>query len=470
MDLAMHLPATILIIDDTPENLEVLAIPLAREGFQVAVATDGESAIEQLQYLTADLIFLDVVMPGIDGFETCRRIHQNPRTADIPIIFMTALGDIEYKVRGFEMGAVDYITKPFQQLEVLLRAKVHLSLRFMTHTLAEQNQQLQYQIAQRQKAEDELKMLNVNLEQEVSRRTAKLQEALANLEVAQSALLQQNEMLEHRVQKRTEELQVAKEAADAASQAKTDFLANMSHEVRTPLNGILGYAEGLELSGNLSEKEQRWVNGIGRCGMHLLTLINDILDFSKIEAGKMELCPMRLYFRPFLEEVIEFFNFQAEERKLQFHCDLDPMLPEQLFVDGKRLRQVLVNLLGNAFKFTPEGSVQFRVLLLTPPLGLLTLTASPGAATVMLKFVVKDTGIGLNAAELGLIFAPFEQAKQDQIRSKGTGLGLAISQKLVEMMGSSIELQSQLGEGSCFSFTVVFPCHIPARSALSSLY
>ncbi|MBF2073517.1 MAG: response regulator [Synechococcales cyanobacterium C42_A2020_086] len=259
-----------------------------------------------------------------------------------------------------------------------------------------------------------------------------------------TALEQSNLELEQRVEQRTAELKDAKDAADAANQAKSEFLANMSHELRTPLNGILGYAQILQRTEPLTDKGQQGVNVIQQCGSHLLTLINDILDLAKIEARKLELYPVDFYLLAFLESVTEICRIRAEQKCLAFSVQLDPDLPISVRADEKRLRQVLLNLLGNAIKFTEQGSVCFRVARATSaPLG-----------QHRLRFEVIDTGVGMTAEQLQTIFLPFEQVGDRQQRAEGTGLGLAISQKIVSLMNSQIEVESEPGHGSRFWFEV----------------
>ncbi|MDM9385462.1 PAS domain S-box protein [Chlorogloeopsis sp. ULAP01] len=234
----------------------------------------------------------------------------------------------------------------------------------------------------------------------------------------------------------------AKEAAEAASFAKSEFLANMSHELRTPLNGILGYAQILQRSKHLKEEERSRIDVIYQCGSHLLTLINDILDLSKIEAQKVELIPTDFHFPAFLQGVAEMCRIRAELKNIQFHSQLAPELPIGIHGDEKRLRQVLINLLSNAIKFTDAGSVTFTIAY-----------ASEGK----IRFEVRDTGVGIPQEKLQAIFQPFEQVGDSRRQTEGTGLGLAISQRIVELMGSTIQVQSEVGIGSIFWFEVILP-------------
>ncbi|MBH8561147.1 PAS domain S-box protein [Nostoc sp. CENA67] len=234
----------------------------------------------------------------------------------------------------------------------------------------------------------------------------------------------------------------AKEAAEAASFAKSEFLANMSHELRTPLNGILGYAQILQRSKHLQEDERSRIDVIYQCGSHLLTLINDILDLSKIEAQKVELIKSDFHFPAFLQGVAEMCRIRAELKNINFQYQLASELPVGIRADEKRLRQVLINLLSNAIKFTDAGSVNFTISY---------------AAEGKIRFEVRDTGIGIAQEKHQAIFQPFEQAGDNRRQTEGTGLGLAISQRIVELMGSTIQVQSELGIGSIFWFDVNLP-------------
>jgi signal transduction histidine kinase/FixJ family two-component response regulator len=277
------------------------------------------------------------------------------------------------------------------------------------------------------------------LAQSFNRMAQQLGESFATLE-------KNNQELEIRVEERTAELKEAKITADTANHAKSEFLANMSHELRTPLNGILGYAQILQRSPTLAEKERNGINIIHQCGSHLLTLINDILDLSKIEAQKMELYSTDFHFPAFLQSVAEICRIRAEQKNITFTYQVESEITQCIHADEKRLRQVLINLLGNAIKFTDKGGVTFKVEVID--------NAKEQLPITKIRFQIEDTGVGMSDEQLEKIFLPFEQVGSESRKSEGTGLGLTITQKILSLMNSSISVKSQLGEGSICSFDI----------------
>ncbi|WP_020599240.1 ATP-binding protein [Spirosoma panaciterrae] len=266
--------------------------------------------------------------------------------------------------------------------------------------------------------------------------------------VAEEKLRQTQEQLEATVIERTREYLKARDAAEMANRAKSEFLANMSHELRTPLNGILGYTQLFQRDRTLTTQQQHGISIIHNCAENLLLLINDVLDLSKIEAQKLEVDHKPFSLNELVTNITSLIRVKAEQKNLSFYFQAPASLPEMVVGDERKLRQVLINLLGNAVKFTDRGGVSLKVI------------PQPND---QLTFQVDDTGIGIPPDKLDLIFLPFQQVRAESRFVEGTGLGLTITEKLISLLQGTLRVISTPGEGSSFRVTVPLPAVVVSR-------
>lgn len=391
----------ILIVDDTPENLQVLSATLSDRGYKVRGVINGKMAIRAARSGCPDLILLDIKMPEMDGYEVCTQLKEDPKTSEIPVIFISALDEVLDKLTAFQVGGVDYVTKPFHVAEVLARIEHQLTIQRLKKQLLDRNKELQEEIIERKKAE---------------------------------------------------------EAAAAASLAKSQFVANMSHELRTPLNAILGFTQVMSRDSVLSHENLENLRIINRSGQHLLELINDVLDLSKIEAGIIGLDQRSFDLYQLLDTLEEMFQIKAETKKMQLRFSVQANVPQYIKTDEKKLRVCLINLLANAMKFTQDGGrIWLRVSVESNQQQPAESEIHPNYTSVeplLILFEVEDTGVGIAAAEIDTLFDAFVQTQAGRKAADGTGLGLTITKKYVQIMGGDIWVKSVLGEGSSFKFNI----------------
>lgn len=300
-DLNVVVQNNILIVDDILDNLDLLSRILTRRGYLVRSVETGIAAIEIAQSGWADLILLDINMPEIDGYEVCRRLKEDARTDNIPIVFLSALDEVLDKVTAFSVGGVDYITKPFQIKEVVARVKTHLQLRNLQKSL--------------------------------------------EIEVAS----------------RTRDLAMALQEAKAANSSKNIFFSQITHELRTPMNAVLGFVQLMQRDKQLSSEQQEYLQIINHSGEHLMALINDVLEVSKIEAGRLTLERHNFDLFRLLKNLEEMWRLKTNAQNLQFGIKQGDFVPRYIQTDQQKLQQVLINLLANAVKFTKAGQVTLKV-------------------------------------------------------------------------------------------------------------
>ena len=364
----------ILVVDDMATNRMLVQAALNDREYDIVEAENGEEALRLLNDQHFDVVLLDVRMPGIDGFETCRRIRQVEQLKLLPVIMLTVVEETDSIVNGMNSGATDYLTKPFQPNELMARL---------------------------------------------------------------AAAAARNRL--------SEELIVARRAAESANQSKSAFLATMSHEIRTPMNVIIGLSH-LCLQTRLDQSQRSYVEKINRAALSLLDIINDVLDFSRIEAGKLELSKEDFDLRSCLARVDSLVGFLARSKGLTFEINISEEIPYFLHGDAVRLGQILINLAGNAVKFTEKGFVKITIV---------NEALRPGE--VDLKFSIHDTGIGLSPEQIQRLFQSYSQAEATIHRKYGgSGLGLVISRQLAELMQGRIWIDSVVGQGSIFHFTARF--------------
>ena len=407
----------VLIVDDTLTNLEVLSHSLQSAGFSVSVASDGVSALTQAEYAEPDVILLDIIMPGMNGFEVCQKLKANPKTQDIPVLFMTGLTDIADKIKGFELGGVDYVTKPINKEEVIARIKTHLTLKHMRSHLQVQNKQLSQEIEIRQQTEAKLEQAqqllrsaNAELEQRVAERTAELVQAKKQLETANADLLNSNQELEK-------------------------FAYVVSHDLQAPLRSLSMFTQlfSQEYQEHLDNQADEYISYISDSAARMQTLIKDLLAYSR--AGKNEQTWILVNLEDILNQIMVNLQSHIAENNAKIIVKNLPTL----VANPIEIKQLLQNLITNGIKFCSEANPIIEI--------------DTQSQKYQWLISVKDNGIGIEPQYTHQIFQIFQRL-HSQDKYPGSGIGLAICQKIVEHYGGNIWVESSREEGSTFYFTL----------------
>lgn len=439
----------ILIVDDTPTNLEVLSEALADAGFEISVATNGENALKQVEFDPPELILLDIMMPGIDGFETCRRLKANPLTEDIPIIFMTALSDAIDKVKGLSLGAVDYITKPFQQAEVLLRIQNHVKLRQLSLELEEQNINLKQEISARKLAEIELQNLTHELEQRVKKRTNDLSKALQDLQEAQCQLVQAEKFaalgqlmagIAHEINNPINFIEANLYHLSNYVQDLLDFIQLYQCNFFNPSLEIQEKSKEIELE-YLSEDIPNLLKSMSVGTERISNIVKSLRIFSHHDEAEVKFVDIHEGIDSTLTLLKHRLHLPVHDSSIQIIKEYGK-LPKIECYAGK-INQVFMNILSNAIDALEER-MENHGNSLQPMIRIQTAVSEAG--TIIIR--IADNGSGMSQQVQHKLFDPFFTTKPV---GKGTGLGMAISHEIVtKKHNGSLRCISALGKGTEF--------------------
>jgi PAS domain S-box-containing protein len=495
---------SVLAVDDESANLATLNQILFSE-YTVFTAKSGEQALKFVSSIRPDCILLDIIMPDMSGFTVLKELKKNPETCDIPVIFITGLTDADDEEKGFALGAVDYITKPFKS--IVVKARIHTHMKNATRlnmveddlirisSIVEGSPQFVLYLNASGKIEymnpavsdlsgytheelsaeglgllltaEDLRRLNeeylptalgchqFDFEMPIKRKNGEERILTAS---SFTAVLHSGEVGigitardDTELKNMQRELFEAKERTEQAlaqaefySKAKSDFLSRMSHEMRTPMNAVIGMTN-LARTAEDRERREYCLDKIGESSSDLLHIIDDMLDMAQIDTGKFDLTAHEFHFEEMLRTLSAAITPHAEAKKQIFTLTIEAGIPELLVADDRRLRQVLANLLDNAVKYTPEKGV---IHLSVGKVG-------EDDAGCTLRFEVQDNGVGISAEQCERLWGAFEQMDNSITRKHGgVGLGLAISKRIIEIMGGDIRLESEVGKGSRFIFTI----------------
>lgn len=365
----------VLIVDDISENLQVLGNILSERNLDVSFASNGQQALDAVEFEAPDVILLDISMPEMDGFEVCKRLQANPTTKDIPVIFLTAKTESESVVKGFKLGAVDYVTKPFNAAELVSRVFTHIELNLSRKLIKQQNQKLQ-------KQNNDLQELNAT---------------------------------------------------------KDKFFSIVAHDLKNPFNTIIGFAELLITKKDMKpEKLSRFHQYIYDSSQKAYSLLENLLDWSRSQTGRLQWKPDNINIAAIACEVIDLLAGTASNKAIELTLKVED--PLYVFADGNMITTVIRNLVSNALKFTKEG-------------GFVKIISA--SKNNMIEITIEDSGIGISEENIKKLFRIDENVSTTgTAKEKGTGLGLILCKEFVEKNNGNISVESKIGQGSKFIFTL----------------
>ncbi|MCX8026562.1 MAG: response regulator [Thermodesulfovibrionales bacterium] len=424
----------IVVVEDSPVQLEYICDVLEKQHYNVKGFIDAKDALEYIKSTPPSLIITDVVMPEISGFDFCKRIKSQKSTKHIPVILLTALSEPEDIITGLEVGADTFITKPFSNRFLLSRIEYCLiNSKIRKNISADVGIEIVFRGKKHFINSTKIQILDLLLStyESAVEKNKELEAAIKELKKTQAELIE------------------AKELADTANRHKSEFLATMSHEIRTPMNVIIGISQ-LLLDSDMSDENKEQLQILKNAAQSLLNILSDILDISKIESGVTDVEEIDFNIQSLIDEIKSYYQILANQKGLVLNASISQDIPQYIRSDYTKIKQILWNLVSNAIKFTEKGHVDIKVQR-----GDIQSSDTLPSDTIPLQFCISDTGIGIPPRKKAHIFESFTQVDSSTTRKYGgTGLGLSICKGLVSLLGGSIDVESEVGKGSTFYFTI----------------